>query len=81
VLRRHPVALARLAAHHAEGSLQAARAAYSGARRELADRVPAQVIEETLAALAKEGAVLAARSREVALVEEALQGRRWRPRM
>lgn len=81
VLRRHPVVLARLASLHAEATLAAARTAYAGARRELADRVPPEAIEETLGALSREGAHLATRVREVALVEQALQGRRWRPRM
>jgi hypothetical protein len=81
VFRRHPVVLARLAALHAEASLQAARSAYAGARRDLAGRVPPEAVEETLAALSREGALLAAQVREVGLVEEALHGRRWRPRM
>ena len=81
VWRRHPVILARLAALHADASLEAARAAFSGARRDLAGRVPPEAVEETLLALSREGAVLAARAREVGLVEEALQGRRWRPKM
>ena len=81
VLRRYPVILARLTAHHAQGTLAAARSAYAGARRELAGRVPPEAIDETLAALSREGAHLAARAREVSLVEEALQGRRWRPKL
>ncbi len=55
--------------------------AYAGARRDLAGSVPPEAIEETLDALSKEGAQLAAQVREVALVEEALQGRRWRPKL
>lgn len=81
VWRRHPVILARLAALHAEAALEAARAGFAGARRDLAGRVPPEAVEETLQALSREGAVLAARVREVGLVEEALQGRRWRPRL
>jgi hypothetical protein len=34
-----------------------------------------------LAASSREGAHLAAQLREVGLVEEALQGKRWRPKM
>ena len=81
VFRRHLVVLARVAHVHAEASLSAARAAYAGARRDLAGLVPPDAIEETLAALSREGARLAAQVREAALVEEALQGRRWRQRM
>ncbi len=81
VFRRHPVILARLAARHAQAALDAAREAYSGARRDLAGRVPPAAIDEALVALSREGARLAAQVREVGLVEEALQGRRWRLRM
>ena len=73
--------LARLAALHAAASLQAARSAYAGARRDLAGRVPPEAVAETLVALSKEGSRLAAQVREITLVEEALQGRRWRPRL
>ncbi len=81
LLRRHPVVLARLAALHAQADLAAARSAYSGARRDLAERVPAEVIAETLDLLSLEGAHLAARVREVGLVEDALHGKRWRPKL
>lgn len=81
VFRRYPVVLARLANAHAQASLSAARSAYAGARRDLADRVPPGAIDETLDALSKEGAHLAAQVREIDLVEQALQGRRWRPKM
>lgn len=81
VFRRHPVILARLANLHAHATLEAARSAYAGTRRDLAGRVPPEAIEESLIALSREGARLAAQVREVGLVEESLQGRRWRPRM
>jgi hypothetical protein len=81
VLRRHPVVLARFAAHHVDAALAGARAAYSGARRELRDRVSPEVLEASLRALEAEGARLARASREVALVEEALQGTRWRAKL
>lgn len=81
VFRRHPQVLARVAAHHAEGNLAAARAAYSAARRELSGVVAPDVVEETLVALARHGAHLASVVREVGLVEEALAGRRWRAKL
>lgn len=81
VWRRHPLILARLGTLHAEASLEAARTAFAGARRDLAGWVPPEAVEETLQALSREGAVLAARVREVGLVEEALRGRRWRPKL
>ncbi|MBI1376431.1 MAG: hypothetical protein GC157_02965 [Frankiales bacterium] len=81
VLRRHPVVLARFAAHHVEASLAGARAAYAGARRELRERVEVDVLDAALRALEAEGARLARAAREVALVEDALLGTRWRPRL
>ena len=81
VLRRHPEVLARFAAHHVEAALEGARGAYAGARRELRDRVAPEVLDAALRALEAEGARLARASREVALVEEALHGNRWRPRL
>jgi hypothetical protein len=81
VLRRHPLVLARFAAHHVEAALAGAREAYAGARRELGDRVDNDVLDAALRALEAEGARLARAAREVALVEEALLGSRWRPRL
>lgn len=81
VFRRYPVVLARLAALQADASLQAARSAYAGARRDLASRVPPEAVAETLVSLSKEGSRLAAQVREISLVEEASQGRRWRPKL
>lgn len=81
IMRRYPLILARVATHHARANLAAARAAYSGARRELAGEVPPEAIEATLEALAKEGAVLASTATAMELVCEALAGRRWRPKL
>jgi len=81
VLRRHPLVLARFAAHHVEAALEGARSAYASARRELGDRVPPEVVDASLRALEAEGARLSRTSREVALVEDALLGARWRPRL
>jgi len=81
VLRRHPEVLARFAAHHVAAALEGARAAYAGARRELRDRVDPEVLDAALRALEAEGARLSRASREVALVEEALQGTRWRAKL
>ena len=81
VLRRHPVVLARFAAHHVDAALEGARSAYAGARRELRDQVSPDVLDASLRALEAEGARLARASREVALVEQALQGTRWRAKL
>jgi hypothetical protein len=81
VLKRHPVVLARFAAHHIEAALAGARAAYGAARRELGERVTPEVLEASLRALEAEGARLARASREIALVEDALLGGRWTPKL
>jgi len=81
VLRRHPVVLARFAAHHIESALAGARSAYGSARRELGERVTPEVLDQSLRALEAEGARLARASREIALVEDALLGGRWTPRL
>jgi len=81
VLRRHPLVLARFASHHVDAALEGARAAYGAARRELTERVGPEVVDAALRALEAEGARLARASREVALVEDALLGARWTPRL
>ncbi len=81
VLRRHPVVLARFAAHHVNGSVAAARTGYAQARSELRGVVPPEVVTAALVALETEGARLVATARQVALVEEALRGGRHAPRL
>lgn len=81
LIRERPVVLAFLARHEVDGRLQGARTAYSLARQELAGEASADVVAELLSVLEAEGAALLSLQREVALVEEALQGRRWRPRL
>jgi hypothetical protein len=81
VLRRHPSVLARFAAHHVAAALEGARAAYAGARRELGERVDPEVLDASLRVLEAEGARLSRTARQVALVEEALLGTRWRSRL
>ncbi len=81
VLRRHARALSRLAVHHSRATLEGARGTYASARRELAETLPPEVISEVLAVLESEGARLAATLREVELVDEAIAGTRWQPRL
>ncbi len=73
--------LARFPAHHVESALAGARSAYGSARRELGERVTPEVLDQSLRALEAEGARLARASREIALVEDALLGGRWTPRL
>ncbi len=77
VLRRQPVVLARFAAHHVQAGVTAAKAGLATARQELSELVAPEVVSEAVAAFEKEGARLLATARGLALVEEALKGRRF----
>lgn len=81
VLSRHPVALARLAVLHVEAELQANRRAVAGARVEFGEHVPPPALAEVIEALETERARLLAARRGVDLVEQALRGRRFVPRL
>jgi hypothetical protein len=81
VLTGHPVALARVVGHHVAAQRSGARSAVAGARHDLVDAVPPQVLTQLLEVLAQEEARLAAAERSVGLVEQALRGRRFAPRL
>jgi hypothetical protein len=81
VLRKHPVVLARFAAGHVAAAREANRDALGSARADLRDVATPEVIEAALAAYAREGDRLAAAGRAVELVEAALRGRRFAPRL
>jgi hypothetical protein len=77
VLRRHPVVLARVAHHHVQGAIGAARTGLSTVRRDLADVADVTTVEATVAMYEREGARLMAVGRSLALVEQALRGKRF----
>ena len=81
VLTGHPVALAVVVGHHVTAQQAGARAAVASARRELADAIPPPAMDALLESLAQEEARLAAAHRGVGLVEQALRGRRFAPRL
>lgn len=81
VLQRHPVVLARLAAHHVAGQVAAQQRAVATLRADLAGVVPPQVLDEVLAALDVEQARLLGAERGVRLLEAALRGHRYVPRL
>jgi len=81
VLRRHPLALARLAAHHVEGSRRACATALAAARTELSGDLDARTLTEVLEVLETEQARLMAAGRAVGLVDGALRGRKYIPRL
>ena len=81
VLRRYPVALATMARYHSRACVEGAREGYRTARTELAGTLPPHAIDTVLAAYRKEGARLAATARAVGLVERALRGEVFTPKM
>jgi hypothetical protein len=81
VLRRYPVALAVVARYHSKACVEGARQGYRTARTELAGTLPPHAIDTVLAAYRKEGARLAATARAVGLVERALRGEVFTPKM
>ena len=81
VLRRYPVALATMARYHSKACVEGARQGYRTARTELAGALPPHAIDTVLAAYRKEGARLAATAEAVNLVERALRGEVFTPKM
>jgi hypothetical protein len=80
-LRRHVVVLARFAVLHVEANQAAVRRGLSEARGELRDVATAAEIEAAVETFQREDARLASVRRAVGLVEEALRGRRYVPRL
>ncbi|MDQ3416483.1 MAG: hypothetical protein M3474_05195 [Actinomycetota bacterium] len=80
-LRRHPVVLARFAVLHVEGMQAAARRGLNEARTALRDVADLDVIERAVATWRLESERLLMLRQEVGLVEEALRGRRFHPRL
>jgi hypothetical protein len=81
VLRRHPAALAAMARHHTDACVEGARQGYRTARTELAQALPPHAVDAVLAAYRREGSRLAATARAVALVERALHGEAFTPKL
>ena len=81
VLRRHPTALAAMARHHSDACVEGARQGYRTARSELSEALPPHAVDAVLAAYRREGSRLAATSRAVGLVERALRGEIFTPKL
>jgi hypothetical protein len=81
VLRKYPVVLARFAAGHVAAAREAARDGLARGRAELRDLVDPVIVEAALVAYAREGDRLAVTARAVELVEAALRGQRFAPRL
>jgi hypothetical protein len=81
VLRRYPVVLARMARHHVTAAIEAARQGFGTARTELSGTVPPHAIEAVLDIYRREGTRLVAVAEAVELVDTALRGGSFTPKM
>ncbi|GAA1912794.1 hypothetical protein [Nocardioides marmoribigeumensis] len=81
VLRRHVVVLARFVALHVEAGQAAVRRGLSEARGVLRDVADPDTVEAAVRVWQAEQARLVAQRRAVALLEEALRGRRYVARL
>jgi hypothetical protein len=81
VLRRYPLALAAMAAHHADACVAGARHGYRTARTELGDALPPHGLDAVLATYRAEGRRLVAVARAVNLVGRALRGEEFAPQL
>jgi hypothetical protein len=81
VLRRYPLALAAMAAHHAKACVTGAREGYRNARTEVGGALPPHALEALLAAYRAEGRRLVATALAVDLVARALRGEVFTPQL
>jgi len=76
VLRRYPLALAHLALQHVRACADAAREGYHTVRTDLGESLPPHACSAVLVAYRREGRRLAAATRAVELIEQALRSQR-----
>jgi hypothetical protein len=81
LLQRQPVVLARVAGGQVTAAVEACRHGLGTARAELRDVVAPDVVDDVIALYEREGARLTRVREGIALVEAALQGRRFVPRL
>jgi len=81
VLRRYPLTLATMAAHHARACVAGAREGYRNARTEVGDALPPHGLDALLAAYQAEGRRLVGTARAVNLVARALRGEVFSPQL
>ncbi|MFE3451173.1 hypothetical protein ACFXJ8_19850 [Nonomuraea sp. NPDC059194] len=74
VLRRYPLALARMALRHLDSAIAAARAGYRNAAVDLKGHLPPHAVEAVLDVYRQEGPRLVRLARSVDVVERALRG-------
>lgn len=78
---RHPVVLARVTLEHVRAAVQTLRQGYARARVEFRDVLDQQQIDEVLAFYETEGRRLVKAEAAVLLVEGALRGRTYAPKL
>lgn len=81
VLRRHPAALSRMARQHVSAAVEAARAGFRTARTDLADVLPPHGVEAVLDIYRREGTRLVEIAAAIELVDSALHGASFSPRL
>ena len=81
VLRNHPVVLARFAAEFVRGQCRSAEEGLAEVRTSLSDRVDPPVIEAAAEVWLEQAARLARTKRAVGLVEAALRGAEFTPKL
>ena len=81
LLRRQPLVLARFAATALDGAVTAAETGLRTVRVELRERVPPEVVDAAVAAYERERHRLRGARHAVDLVERALRGEKWAPRL
>ncbi|MDE9366816.1 hypothetical protein PZ938_14470 [Luteipulveratus sp. YIM 133132] len=79
--QRHPSALAWVATHHIDAQLRAMRECYRKARVELGEQLPEGAMPAVMDQLAAEGRRLRAAERAAGLVQQALRGTTFVPRL
>jgi hypothetical protein len=81
VLRNHPMVLAQFATHFVRGQLEASERGLADVRTSLSEFVEPDVVEAATQAWLEQGARLVRTRRAVALIEEALRGRVFVPKL
>jgi hypothetical protein len=81
VLRNHAVVLAQFAMHFVNGQQEASERGLAEVRTSISDYVEPDIVEAATQAWLEQGARLARTRRAVALLEEALRGRVFVPKL
>ena len=81
VLRNHPVVLAQFATHFVNVQHEASQRGLADIRTSISEYVEAEVVEAATQAWLEQGARLARTRRAVALIEDALRGRVFIPKL